>query len=82
MQRTEPGARLGISIGRKAGRACHRNRVKRVLREVFRRHLPPDRDGHGLDVVVMVGRIPEQRVYETLKREYLGIVRRLGRTGA
>ncbi len=42
--------RLGITIGRKAGRAVRRNRVRRLIREAFRAirsELPP-----GLDVVV------------------------------
>jgi ribonuclease P protein component len=42
--------RLGISIPRKVGNACVRNRWKRVLREVFRRcraALPP-----GFDLVI------------------------------
>jgi ribonuclease P protein component len=39
--------RLGITASRKVGNAPQRNRVKRVLREVFRRHLKaanPNRD--------------------------------------
>ncbi|MCZ6690143.1 MAG: ribonuclease P protein component [Planctomycetota bacterium] len=42
--------RLGITIGRKAGRAVRRNRVRRLIREAFRAirsELPP-----GLDIVV------------------------------
>lgn len=42
-------ARLGIVTGRKAGNACARNRIKRMLREYFRLNrgkMPP-----GTDVV-------------------------------
>jgi ribonuclease P protein component len=40
----EPGPRLGLAVTRRLGKAVKRNRVKRLLREFFRRHkskLPP-----------------------------------------
>ena len=51
----EPGepSRLGITIGRRAGNAVVRNRVRRLLREVFRLH--HDRLPSGLDIVVFPG---------------------------
>jgi ribonuclease P protein component len=44
-----PRARLGIAATRKYGSAVERNRAKRLVREVFRRHKPAP----GLDVVVI-----------------------------
>lgn len=48
------GARLGLAVGRRAGAAVVRNRIKRSLREQFRQHrslFPP-----GTDLVVVVTR--------------------------
>ncbi len=44
-------ARLGIVAGRKLGKAVRRNRVKRWIREAFRRN--KDRIPPGLDLVVI-----------------------------
>jgi ribonuclease P protein component len=35
---TQPRARLGITVGRRVGGAVKRNRIKRLVREVFRRN--------------------------------------------
>ena len=40
--------RLGLVVSRKVGNSVVRNRVKRLLREIFRKT-----EGHGLDLVVI-----------------------------
>jgi ribonuclease P protein component len=44
-------SRLGISVGRKFGKAVQRNRLKRLAREAFR--TSDDVRGAGLDLVVV-----------------------------
>ena len=47
LQAEQKGNRLGISVQRKAGSAVRRNRIKRIIREVFRLNrslFPPDAD--------------------------------------
>lgn len=55
-QQTSP--RLGITASRRVGNAVVRNRAKRLVREAFRatRALLPA----GLDLVVIVRRVPEE----------------------
>lgn len=48
------GVRLGLNVGRRAGTAVVRNRIKRLFREHFRRHrsvFPP-----GTDLVIVITR--------------------------
>ena len=54
-----PLSRLGLAIAKKQlRRAVDRNRVKRLVREYFRLHVP---SGCGLDFVVMVRSAARQR---------------------
>lgn len=49
LQRTGSSARLGLMVGRKVGKAAVRNRIKRLIREHFRRNL---KRYEGIDIIV------------------------------
>lgn len=52
LQRADGDARVGMAISRRHARtAVERNRIKRLVREAFRRHRP---ELPGLDLVVML----------------------------
>ena len=72
-----PHPRLGVTATRKLGGAVIRNRIKRVLREIFRRNRPSL--APALDIVVNVRRGAHERAYQVLEREFLEHYRTLAR---
>jgi ribonuclease P protein component len=67
--------RVGVTASRKLGGAVQRNRVKRLVREVFRRHkmLFPG----GLDVVFVAKKSAVDADYDQVVREIEKLCRRL-----
>jgi ribonuclease P protein component len=62
---------LGLVAGRKVGNACRRNRVKRLLREFFRRHqgfLPPG------DFIIMAKKGAPDLTYAQVQAELAKIL--------
>lgn len=67
----EPRPRLGLVVTRRLGKAVRRNRVKRLLREFFRRHredLPPQ------DIVILAKKGAETLSYDDVTRELARIL--------
>jgi ribonuclease P protein component len=64
--------RLGIAATRKYGSAVERNRAKRLVREVFRRHKPT----LGLDIVVVPRREMLGAEYARVEADYLAALER------
>jgi ribonuclease P protein component len=74
---THECCRLGITVTRKVGGAVVRNRVKRVLRDVFRRHRTELRP--GLDLVINAHRSITERTTSEIEQDFLRGVARLQR---
>jgi ribonuclease P protein component len=71
------GSRLGVTVGKRIGSAVRRNRIKRVVREVFRRNkaLFPA----GCDVVFVARPGAEHLDYGAVLAEIAGAQRALDR---
>jgi len=69
--------RLGITVTRKVGNAVRRNRIKRVLREIFRSNR--DKLSPSIDLVVNVRQPIVGADSRALEREFLRTFERLAR---
>ncbi len=76
-RRDEGATRLGLAVPRRVGSAVARNRIKRVLREAFRkdRSLYPA----GLDLVVTPVNAFRARSLDEVRRSLLELTERMGR---
>ena len=70
--------RIGVAATRKVGSSVDRNRAKRLVREVFRRH----KTAAGLDIVVVPRREMLDVPFVSLEADYLATLRRTGRDPA
>jgi ribonuclease P protein component len=68
------GTRLGISVGRRSGSAVTRNRLRRRVREIFRRQRPAV--SGGLRLVVNVKPSAAQTSFSEFARDYLSALER------
>ena len=81
VQRTEAGSRrLGVTVPKKTGIAVVRNRIKRLIREVFRqeRGILPD----GCVVVVNAKRTASELDFQAVRAAFLRIGARLAEAGS
>lgn len=69
--------RLGITVSRKVGSAVVRNRIKRLLREIFRKSVAAT--PNTIDLVVNAKREAAQAGYSDLREELLSALERLRR---
>ena len=77
-----PVGRLGIAATKRLGGAVERNRAKRLIREVFRRH----KIAQGFDVVVVPKRELLDASLTAIESEYRNLLerslRRAGKSGS
>lgn len=68
--------RIGLTTGKKLGKAVTRNRVRRRLREIYRLH-----EGQfvpGYDIVVVARSQAVGATFQQLEQSYLSLAARLG----
>jgi len=70
----EDKSRLGIIASRKVGRAVVRNRARRRIREIFRKHQGEVR--MGISIVIIISARAARASYGQLEDEWLRLARR------
>ncbi len=77
--RPAPGdcSRLGLSVGRRIGNAVQRNRVKRILREVFRREAGTF--SRPLDIIVIPRSFRTAADFDEMLSSFRHLLRKLER---
>ena len=70
------GNRVGLTVTAKVGKAVHRNRVRRRLREIYR--LNEHRLQRGLDIVIVARVRSRSAEYRQLERAFIEACVRLG----
>ena len=68
--------RLGITVSTKLGKAVHRNKIRRRLKEIFR--LNSHRLENGWDIVVVAKQMSRGSDYHELEADFLRTCGRLG----
>ena len=72
LKNPEAVTRLGITVTRKVGNAVQRNRCKRILREIFRRHKAVITD--KIDLVFNVKKAMLEASYQEVESEFLRLL--------
>ena len=70
------GNRVGITVGKKLGKAHIRNRVRRRLREIYR--LNEEQFQSGWDIVVVARTKAIDAEFARLEKSYLSLAKRAG----
>lgn len=65
--------KMGICVSKKHGKSVQRNRVKRLIREIFRLHHEEMKENYSY---VILPKVAEEYDYKTLEKEFLYIIKR------
>lgn len=74
-------SRLGITVTRRVGRAVERNRIKRLVREFFRRRRSELNGNHDINIIAKqkAATLPSDHIFSALQSLFDQIKRRLER---
>lgn len=68
--------RLGVSVSKKVGKSVIRNRVKRLIKEAFRKNT--DKLDKGFDIVIIARARSIKACYDDIKKSILKLCKKAG----
>lgn len=76
LDRKTTGVRVGVSVSRKIGSAVVRNRIKRLLKEIFRKNKEAIKQGYD---VVFIARQPiKEKSFHDTEKAFLDVLQKAG----
>jgi ribonuclease P protein component len=68
--------RVGIIVSKKVGNAVVRNRIKRIIREIFRLNWPDIKSGY--DIIIITRKSIREKSFHDIEKTFIDIMRRAG----
>ena len=68
--------RIGITVSSRIGNAVTRNRIKRIIREVFRKRILDIKSGY--DIVLITRKPIKEKSFHEIEKTFIDVLRRAG----
>lgn len=76
LKKESPQTRIGISVSRKIGSAVTRNRIRRLVKEAFRRNETEIKEGY--DIVIIARQPIKEKSFHDVEKTFIDVLARAG----